>query len=51
MEDDLNFLLNGRQTFLMEDDLKQIIQPKTIKIKTMVFNEGQPPKNNSTKIN
>ena len=27
------------------------IQPKRIKIKTIVFNEGQPPKNNSTKIN
>ena len=38
MEDNLNILVNGDNlNFIqMEDDLKKIMQSKTIKIKTMV---------------
>ena len=48
MEDDLNFFESGRRPiffwkwkmptifFKKEDDLKQIMQPKTIKIKTKI---------------
>ena len=35
MEDDLDLFDNG--LFQRKDDLKKIIQPKTIKIKTMVL--------------
>ena len=49
MEDDLNILENGRRPYVfekgrrphfflkMEDDLRKIMQPKTIKIKTIIF--------------
>ena len=40
MEDDLNFFENlifwENISFLMKDNIKKVIQPKTIKIKTMV---------------
>jgi hypothetical protein len=40
MEDDLNFCVKGRQPQFVsskEDDLIKVIQPKQLKVKTLIF--------------